>query len=322
MTNGELKYIKMKYEELTSIKDEVDSLNEAIELYEQHPVVTKYLNLKRKLKKITKSHSKVGALGDEGLLEYIVSSIGIINTNNIYVYMGTYQQNDNITEENPCDFIVSYDDPNADYRLYINIESPDDERKIICTLQTDFEEQNIVLYPSEGINSTTYFYEIRNMYFKTAINEGQENAIEKAKVLSKSTFSDNDFITLLLSKLFANGISKIDTMKLKYILADYYSDEEYTFLFEDLALKEQIEGNYVELDDALLFAHFAGLLSNPIQGTNIRMIWSALEDVSSNYSIKHNSVINKLAYNISSRLNTEENLKKQNKEQVLIKKRY
>lgn len=236
--------------------------------------------------------------------------------------MGTYQQNDNITEENPCDFIVSYDDPNADYRLYINIESPDDERKIICTLQTDFEEQNIVLYPPQGINSSTYFYEIRSMYFKTAINEGQEKAIEKTKVLSKPTFSENDFITLLLSKLLDNGIAKIDTMKLKYILADYYSDEEYTFLFEDLALKEQIEGNYVELDDALLFAHFAGLLSNPIQGTNIRMIWSALEDVSSNYSIKHNSVINKLAYNISSRLNIEENLKKQNQEQVLIKKRY
>ena len=85
---------------------------------------------------------------------------------------------------------------------------------------------------------------------------------------------------------------------------------------------KDIKRNYVELDDALLFAHFAGLLSNPIQGTNIRMIWSALEDVSSNYSIKHNSVINKLAYNISSRLNIEENLKKQNQEQVLIKKRY
>ncbi len=97
-------------------------------------------------------------------------------------------------------------------------------------------------------------------------------------------------------------------MKLKYILADCYSDEEYIYLFEDLALKEQIEGNYVELNDALLFVHFDGLLSNPIQGTNIRMIWSALEDVSSNYSIKHNSVINKLAYNISSRLNIEENL--------------
>ena len=322
MTNGELKDIKRNYEELITAKTETDLLNEAIELYEQHPVVIKYLNLKRKLESITKSHSKVEELCDDELLEYVINNIGISNTNNIYVYMGTYQQNDNITKENPCDFIVSYDDPNADYRLYINIESPDDERKIICTLQTDFEEQNIVLYPPQGINSSTYFYEIRSMYFKTAINEGQEKAIEKTKVLSKPTFSENDFITLLLSKLLDNGISKIDTMKLKYILADYYSDEEYTFLFEDLALKEQIEGNYVELDDALLFAHFAGLLSNPIQGTNIRMIWSALEDVSSNYSIKHNSVINKLAYNISSRLNIEDNLKKQNQEQVLIKKRY
>ena len=233
--------------------------------------------------------------------------------------MGTYQQNDNITEEYPCDFIVSYDDPNADYRLYINIESPDDERKIICTLQSDFEKQNIVLYPPQGINSSTYFYEIRNMYFKTAINEGQENAIEKAIVLSKPTFSENAFITLFLSKLLDNGVSKIDTMKLKYILAEYYSEEEYAFLFEDLALKEQIEGNYVELDDALLFAHFAGLLSNPIQGTNMRMIWSALENVSSNYSIKYNSMTNKLAYNISSKLNAKNTSINQNQEQALTK---
>ena len=56
-------------------------------------------------------------------------------------------------------------------------------------------------------------------------------------------------------------------MKLKYLLANYYSKEEYAFLLEDLALKEQIEGNYVEFDDALVFAHFAGLLSNSIQGT-------------------------------------------------------
>ena len=314
MTNGELKDIKRNYEELTTAKTETDLLNEAIELYEQHPIVIKYLNLKRKLELIAKSHSKVEELDDAELLEYVINNIGISNTNNIYVYMGTYQQNDNITEEYPCDFIVSYDDPNADYRLYINIESPDDERKIICTLQSDFEKQNIVLYPPQGINSSTYFYEIRNMYFKTAINEGQENAIEKAIVLSKPTFSENAFITL-----FDNGVSKIDTMKLKYILAEYYSEEEYAFLFEDLALKEQIEGNYVELDAALLFAHFAGLLSNPIQGTNMRMIWSALENVSSNYSIKYNSMTNKLAYNISSKLNAKNTSINQIQEQVLTK---
>ena len=69
------------------------------------------------------------------------------------------------------------------------------------------------------------------------------------------------------------------------------------------------------------YLHFAGLLSNPIQGTNIRMIWSALEDVSSNYSIKYNYVINKLAQNISHKLNAKNNSIKQNQDQVLTKKR-
>ena len=96
-------------------------------------------------------------------------------------------------------------------------------------------------------------------------------------------------------------------MKLKYLLADYYSKEEYAFLFEDLTLKEQIEENYVEFDDALVFAHFVGLLSNPIQGTNMCMIWSSLEDVSSNYSTEYNLKMDELAHNLSSRLNIKNN---------------
>ena len=130
---------------------------------------------------------------------------------------------------------------------------------------------------------------------------------EKAIKLSKTKFSEQDFITLLLSKLLDNGISKIDTMKLKHRLADYYSEEYYACLFEDLPLKEQIEGNFVEFDDALVFAHFAGLLSNPIQGTNMRMIWSALKDVSSNYSTEYNLKMDELAHNLSSRLNIKNN---------------
>lgn len=39
MINGELKDIKRNYEELIAAKTETDLLNEAIELYEQHPVV-------------------------------------------------------------------------------------------------------------------------------------------------------------------------------------------------------------------------------------------------------------------------------------------
>ena len=146
----------------------------------------------------------------------------------------------------------------------------------------------------------------------------QESSFEKSatgeeirKIMRLKTssvaFNEQDFIKLLLSKLLKNGISKIDPMKLKYLLADYYSKEKYAFLFEDLALKEQIEGNYVEFDDALVFAHFAGLLSNPIQGTNMRMIWSSLEDVSSNYSTEYNLKMDELVHNLSSRLNIENN---------------
>ncbi len=47
--------------------DDVKDIEKAIELYEQQPVVIKYLNLKRKLKSITKSHSKVEKLRDDVL---------------------------------------------------------------------------------------------------------------------------------------------------------------------------------------------------------------------------------------------------------------
>ena len=47
--------------------DDVKDIEKAIELYEQHPVVIKYLNLKRKLESITKSHSKVEKLCDDVL---------------------------------------------------------------------------------------------------------------------------------------------------------------------------------------------------------------------------------------------------------------
>ena len=77
MTNGELKDIKRNYEELTTAKNEKGLLNEAIELYEQHPIVIKYLNLKRKLELIAKSHSKVEELDEGELLEYVINNIGI-----------------------------------------------------------------------------------------------------------------------------------------------------------------------------------------------------------------------------------------------------
>lgn len=112
----------------------------------------------------------------------------------------------------------------------------------------------------------------------------------------KPKFSEKDFILLLLVKLFENGITKIDTMELKHVLANYYSIEEYSLLFEDISLKEQIEGSFVELDDALLFAQFIGMLSNPIQGTNVRITWGKEIDglYSEEYVTKMNSLVSEI----------------------------
>ena len=75
---------------------------------------------------------------------------------------------------------------------------------------------------------------------------------EKAIKLSKTKFSEQDFITLLLSKLLDNGISKIDTMKLKHILADYYSEEYYACLFNEDDRKNN-ESCKLEQHKALLY---------------------------------------------------------------------
>lgn len=92
--------------------------------------------------------------------------------------------------------------------------------------------------------------------------------------LSKTKqFSEYDFMRLFLAYLAFNGITKIDANELKFQLVKYYKDERYKILFEEISLKQQIEGDFLELDDCLLNARLYGLLSNPIQGTNKRKIF-------------------------------------------------
>ncbi len=86
-------------------------------------------------------------------------------------------------------------------------------------------------------------------------------------------FSEYDFMRLFLADLVSKGITKIDVNELKFQLVKYYKDERYRLLFEEISLKQQIEGDFLELDDCLLNARLYGLLSNPIQKTNKRKIF-------------------------------------------------
>lgn len=184
MTDGELKDIERNYNSLISIKRENVKIQEAIELYEQTPEVRHYLELKQRLEN-NKGYSfyEIEKLTDDQILEKVLNDLHVSNTNNIYVYMGTYKINNNKNEDCSEDFLVSYDDTDADYRMYISIElnqSAEDYVKMIpCSQSACFEEENIVLYPIKCVNKTDYYMSIRHLYFQEAIKYGQEKAVEK-----------------------------------------------------------------------------------------------------------------------------------------------
>lgn len=180
MTDAELSDIRRNYEKSIEQKKEVLDLEEAIELYEQLPVIQRYLTLKRRLEYISPS-TKVQLL-DEEILERVIDDIGVSNTNNIYVCMGAYQFNQDKNVDVPSDFIVPLNDPNADYIEYVGIEKSESNSQFIklpSKQRVEFEKDNIVLYPPEGINTTVFFNKIREMFFKIAIKDGQEKALEK-----------------------------------------------------------------------------------------------------------------------------------------------
>lgn len=58
-----------------------------------------------------------------------------------------------------------------------------------------------------------------------------------------------------------NGKFFIDQDLLRYQLYEYYILEEYDELFQNFSVKQQIEGNFLDLEDALQNAVLYGLLT-------------------------------------------------------------
>ena len=118
----------------------------------------------------------------------------------------------------------------------------------------------------------------------------------KTDVVRKKEFTEYDFIRLFLSLLTKQGITKIDSVKLGYQLIGFYKIEE----LEDIlvmSIKKQIEGDYVDMSSCINQANFTGLISNPIQSSNERIITiSNADDIISSYGkeivLKMNTLVN------------------------------
>lgn len=172
MKEEEVEKIKDKYHHLIWLKHSLQNLKQEIMEYEKEPIVKEYLKRKKQLKsEQVYDYYQVVNLDDDHILEKAIKSVGVRNTENIFVCFGTCKH-DNIIDDNELMF-----------RKYINIELAEYEDGYIQFIPisecAEFEQSNIVLYPPKGINSDKYFSEIRKMYFTTAVNDGCDKALEK-----------------------------------------------------------------------------------------------------------------------------------------------
>ena len=85
--------------------------------------------------------------------------------------------------------------------------------------------------------------------------------VKRLKV-SRIQFNNYDFMRLFLACLRVNGIAFINKDNLRYDLYELYQNPEYKDLFQDFAVKQQIEGNFLDIDYALQNAVLYGLLSS------------------------------------------------------------
>lgn len=177
MTDKDLIALKTKYQKLVSKKNKLIKLKEEKERLKQDENVKRYLEVLDIL-----SNTKDSYQYDNTLMDIAISSIRLTEPSNIYVYIGTYKESYEVDiVHGGSDYIVNYNDPQASYSLYKDIETTE-YKHIRINQRKQFEESNTIIKPKTSLKERAY-YELRYLYFKEAIENGKETAVEK--VLTK-----------------------------------------------------------------------------------------------------------------------------------------
>lgn len=182
----------MKEELLTQLKQELQNRKienqehntkiKRMKELEKNPNVKEYINLI----KILEDDLNLINISDKKLIlsyySYYLREIREDDTNKIYVYLGTFEYNNEIDiVHGSRDFRVKDDSEDADYKVYRNIES-DYSMDIPIEKCEEFEKNNIIIRPKTYLNGKEY-YNIRDDFFIKAIKTNQE--IAKKMILKK-----------------------------------------------------------------------------------------------------------------------------------------
>ncbi len=206
MTEENLQYLKRKYQDWKKAVIDYNSkvakkasLENEIKEMENDEVIKEYLRKKdevefldSKIAHIRRAKGNLLRLNEEEIINYFRTP-WIWRTNGIYVCIGEYAKKNYFSHD--INNLFFYPEPdksrilpiNSDegvYRAYLDIECDSEIIKSKSMDMNDFEKENIVLYPGEE-NPLDFYNKVRLLFFKTCIENTQEEAIAKVLELKK-----------------------------------------------------------------------------------------------------------------------------------------
>ena len=180
-----LEKIKRDYFKLEKEYQTKNSKMTRLKELEQHPLIQEYLTLQQDLEKNTLQKATEEHCSDFVSEAYAMNSHHIKETNSIFVYLGTYKNNESRDIlRGPESTRVKYNDPEAEYRVYVDLEKQSyDALEIPLQNCAFFEQTHRIIFP-KSYNTVREFFNLQNTFLLDAIELGQEEAIER--VLAKS----------------------------------------------------------------------------------------------------------------------------------------
>ena len=189
MKNEELIKLRENYNELINEKNKILALKSKIEELENNPVVKEYLDTISEYEKNKAKHiDPIEQEEDSYFVRVAVSRTDITPRDDYYVYMGTYKYTNEIDIIHAAhDIRVNRDDKDADYVVYSNLEAKshsfDGTVEIPYSKVDEFESTHKIIVPKNVVSRDSYFYNLQEEYYETAILESEDKAIEKVNRL-------------------------------------------------------------------------------------------------------------------------------------------
>ena len=177
MNNEEIKKLREEYKKIKKEQKKIKMLLEKLEELQQDDSVREYLSISDYL-------SKAKVIDEENYLFNARKKVNIKDANNIYVYIGSYEQLDYSWVVYK---FVDNTSSKITHKKYYNIET---STTSVLPIEecADFEKDNIILYSKnendEELNKK-FAYKVKDVYYKRLIESGMEKAVKKVKSLNR-----------------------------------------------------------------------------------------------------------------------------------------